>query len=114
MMPLTDFLQRVKCNEETWDIIVKRANQKFSYDVKVTNMSKRMKFKGVKKKINYNLPAHDLVKPNAFAAMSFCGEPVPFNKVERVMGRLRRGADEILDHSEYLAQTEIGCLAQVT
>lgn len=73
-----------------------------------------MKFKGVKKKMNYNLPAHNLVKPHAFAAMSFCGEPVPFKKAERVMARLRRGADEILDHSEYLAQTEVECLAQVT
>jgi len=90
---LTDFIQRVKFNEDTWDMIQNRANDKFDNDDIVAKLSKKMKFKKQKKKTS-NIPDHDKIQPQDFFNVSYCGAWIPERKITRVINRLRKGAED--------------------
>ena len=94
---MSDFFQRIKFNEETWEFLQKSARLKFLHDKKVTLVSEKMKFKKVKKNAGVIIPKDDIIKPNDFFDLNFSGGPIPHRKLDRVMNRLRNA---LLDENE--------------
>lgn len=88
-MSVTDFLQRVRHNEETWNFVQSRAQEKFKFDFKASHLNKKMKFKQVKRNTGVIIPELDVVKPSDFFKLSFGGERIPYRKMNRIMNRMR-------------------------
>tara|TARA_B110000285_G_C15021067_1_gene561591 strand:- start:623 stop:931 length:309 start_codon:yes stop_codon:yes gene_type:complete len=55
-MTVTDFIQRVRHNEETWNFIQARSQIKFKFDYESSQLNKKMKFKRVKRNKGIIIP----------------------------------------------------------
>ena len=70
-MNLTDFLQRIRYNDETWKFICDKAESKFKFEERVITMNKRMKhYKGQVCMENRN----DKLDPMDFIKENFWGQ----------------------------------------
>ena len=109
-MTVTDFIQRVRHNEETWNFIQARSQIKFKFDYESSQLNKKMKFKRVKRNKGIIIPQLDLVKPSDFFNFSFGGERVPYRKMNRIMNRMRDAPlmieDEMKGPEDLLGQSK--------
>ena len=83
---ISDFLSRVKYNDETARMIQKTTNVKLFQESRVMLMNQKMKT--MKAFDLLKQAGHDKISPMAYVKQSFWGEPISENKIERTMNRI--------------------------
>lgn len=85
-MSITDFLQRIKYHEDTWNFIQENATKRFEFEQNLSKINERLKNLKSSEVVN-GIDKKDKLHFLDFIKGNFWNKPIPENKVESNLNR---------------------------